>query len=58
MDETELQRFTIKEEINRRYRRFNAVGTHPTVRLLPPQEGEESKSIFHFLARVSELSTL
>jgi hypothetical protein len=54
MDETELQRFTI-EEINRQYRRFNAVGTQLTVRLLPPDEGEDSNPMSHFLASVSDL---
>jgi hypothetical protein len=45
-------RFTIDEEINRQYRRFNAVGTQLTVRLLPPVD---SNPMSHFLASVSDL---
>jgi hypothetical protein len=48
-------RFTIDGEINRQYRRFNAVETQLTVRLLPPSEGEESNPTSHFLANVSDL---
>ena len=48
-------RFTIDGEINRQYKRFNAVGTQLTVRLLPPSEGEESNPMSHFLASVSDL---
>jgi len=48
-------RFTIDGKINRQYKRFNAVGTQLTVRLLPPSEGEESNSTSHFLANVSDL---
>jgi hypothetical protein len=55
MGEPELQRFTIEEEINRQYRRFNAVGTQLTVRLLPPTEREDSSQMSHFLASVSDL---
>jgi len=38
-EENELTepRFTIDGEITRQYRRFNAVGTELTVRLLSPQ---------------------
>jgi hypothetical protein len=45
-------RFTIEEEINRQYRRFNAVGTQLTVRLLP---SVDSNPMSHFLASVSDL---
>jgi hypothetical protein len=45
-------RFTIDEETNREYRRFNAMGTQLTVRLLP---GEDSNPMSHFLASVSDL---
>jgi hypothetical protein len=54
-DELELPRFTIDGEISRRYRRFNAVGTQLTVRLLPPAEGEDSNPMSHFLASVTDL---
>ena len=40
-------RFTIDSETNRRYSRFNAVGTELTVRLLPPAEGDDSGPITH-----------
>jgi hypothetical protein len=45
-------RFTIEEEITRQYRRFNAVGTQLTARLLPPVD---SNPLSHFLASVSDL---
>jgi hypothetical protein len=45
-------RFTIDEEINGQYRRFNAVGTQLTVLLLPQVD---SNPMSHFLARVSDL---
>jgi hypothetical protein len=45
-------RFTIEKEINSQNRRFNAVGTQPTVRLLP---GEDPNPMSHFLASVSDL---
>jgi hypothetical protein len=45
-------RYTIEEEINRKYRRFNAVGTQLTVRLLP---GKDPNPNFHLLACVSQL---
>jgi hypothetical protein len=48
-------RFTIQEEITRQYRRFNAVGTQLTVRLLPPTEKEDSNLMSHFLTSVSDL---
>jgi hypothetical protein len=46
-------RFTIEEEINREYRRFNAVGTQLTVRLSHPPV--DSNPMSHFLASVSDL---
>jgi len=51
----EHPRFTIDGEINRQNKRFNAVGTQPTVRLLPPSEGEDSNPMSYFLASVSDL---
>jgi hypothetical protein len=45
-------KFPIEEEITRQYRRFNAVGTQLTVRLLP---GEDPKPMSHILASVSDL---
>jgi hypothetical protein len=48
-------KFAIEEEITRQYRRFNAVGTQLTVRLLPPTEGEDPNPMSHFLASVSDL---
>ena len=36
-NELPVTRFTIDGEITGQYRRFNAVGTELTVRLLPPQ---------------------
>jgi hypothetical protein len=47
--------FTIDGEINRQYRRFNAVGTQLKVRLQPPHKGENSNPVSHFLASVSDL---
>jgi hypothetical protein len=38
-------RFTIEEEITRKYRRFNAAGTQVPVRILPPTEEEDSNPI-------------
>ena len=37
------------------YRRFNAQGTHLTVRLLPPPEGQNSNPMSHFLDVVTQL---
>jgi hypothetical protein len=54
-DDIELPRFTIDGEISRRYRRFNAVGTQLTVRLLPPNEGEDSNPLSHFMTSVTDL---
>jgi hypothetical protein len=45
-------RFTIEEEVNRQYRRFNAVGTQLTIRLIPPVD---SNPMSHFIASVSDL---
>jgi len=54
-DDNEPQRFTIEEEQTRQYRRFNALGTQLTVRLLHPPEGEDPNPIPHFLDSVREL---
>jgi len=53
------RRFEIEDEITRQYRRFSAVGTQLTVRLLPPPEDSDPVTspdpINHFLASVNEL---
>jgi hypothetical protein len=46
-------RFKIEGEITRQYRRFNAVGTQLTVRLLAPSD--EENPVSHFLASVNDL---
>jgi len=51
----EHPRFTIDSEINRQYKRFNAMVTKLTVRLLPPSEGQDSNPMSHFFASVSDL---
>jgi hypothetical protein len=53
-------RFTIDEELTRKYRRFNTTGTQLTVRLLPPstdddEGGDNLNPIAHFQAGVTEL---
>ena len=49
-------RFKIEGEIIRRYRRFNAVGTQLTVRLLPPPRVEEEENpVSHFLASMNDM---
>jgi hypothetical protein len=45
--------FTSDDEINRKYRRFNTVGTQLTVRLLPPSDATDP--VTHFLTSVNEL---
>ena len=47
------RRFTIIDYITRQYRRFNTVGTQPTVRPVPPLD--ESDPISHFIASVTNL---
>jgi len=47
------QRFTIDDEINRQYSRFNAIGTQLSVRLLPPPPN--SNPVTHFLDSMSDL---
>jgi len=56
-DDNEPQRFTIEEEQNRLYRRFNAQGTQLTVRHLLPPEGDEEdpNPMSHLLDSVTEL---
>ena len=54
-DELTLPRFTIDAEITRQYRRFNAVGTELTVRLLPPAVGDDTDAMTHFQASVTDL---
>jgi hypothetical protein len=54
-DEVEPPRFLIEGEINRRYNRFNAVGTQLTVQLLPPSAGGDMNPMSHFIASVTNL---
>jgi len=51
--ETMARRFEIDDTVTRQYRRYNAVGTQLTVRLLPP--ADNSDPVEHFLANVNEL---
>ena len=53
--EADLPRFLIEGEVQRRYQRFNAVGTQLTVQLLPPSIGGDSNPITHFLSSVTDL---
>ena len=48
-------RFTIEEEVRRRYRRYNAEGAELKVRLLPPPDGDDTNPMTHFQASVTEL---
>jgi len=48
-------RFTIVNEINRQYRRFNTIGTQLNVRLLPPSAEDASNPISYFLDSVTDL---
>jgi hypothetical protein len=54
-DEVESPRFLIEGEVNRRYRRFNAVGTQLTVQMLPPSAGVDTDPMSHFIASVTDL---
>ena len=54
-NEFAVPKFTTDGEITRQYRRFNAVGTELTVRLLPPPRGDDSDAITHFQACVADL---
>jgi len=47
------RRFEIDDKIKRQYRRYNAVGTQLTVRLLPP--ADKIDPVGHFLASVNEI---
>ena len=49
------RKFSIIYEITKEYRRFNTVGTHLTVLLLPPPEGDERDPVSYFMASVSNL---
>jgi len=51
----EIPRFTIDNEINRQYGRFNAKGSQLTVRLIPPIVGEDLNPGSHILASVTDL---
>ena len=54
-NEFAVPKFTIDGEITRQYRRFNAVGTEQTVRLLPPAQGDDSDGMTHFQATLTDL---
>jgi len=54
-DNAEVPRFTIDSETHRQYRRFNAVGTELTVRLLPPALRDDTDAVTHFQASVNDL---
>ena len=54
-DNNEEIRLTIDSEKHRQYRRFNAVCTELTVRLLPPAQGDASDALTHFQASVNDL---
>jgi hypothetical protein len=41
--------FTVEDETNRQYRRFNAEGTQLTVRLAAPAEEDGTDPVTHFL---------
>ena len=47
------RRFEVEDEVRKEYRRFNAVVSELTVRLLPPADGADP--VTHFLASVCEL---
>jgi hypothetical protein len=55
IDDDVLPRFTIDSETDRRYDRFNAVGTELTVRLSLPAVGDDSDAITHFQTSVTNL---
>jgi len=48
------RRFEIDDTIRRQSRRYNAVGTQLTVRLLPPSDNGDT--VGHFLASVNDFS--
>jgi len=54
-NEFTVPKFTIDGEITRQYRRFNAVWTELTVRLLPTARGGDSDAVTHFQASVTDL---
>jgi len=47
------RRFEIEDTIRRQYRRYNAIGTQHTERLLPPEDN--SDHVGHFIASVNAL---
>ena len=49
------RKFTTVDEITRKYRRYNTVGTQLIVRLLPPSDEKASNPISHFLDSVIDL---
>jgi len=54
-NEFAVPKFTIDGEITILYRRFNAVGTELSVRLLPSARGDNSDAVTHFQACVTDL---
>ena len=48
------QRFEVLDEINREYRRYNAIGRQIRVRLNPPTD-RDSNPVDHFLDSVKDL---
>jgi hypothetical protein len=54
-DEVQPPRFLIEGEVNRRYTRFNAVGTQLTVQLLPSTDEADTDPMSHFIASVTDL---
>ena len=54
-DDDVVPRFTIDNETDRQYSRFNARGTELTVRLLPPAVGDNQDAITHFQTSMNDL---
>jgi hypothetical protein len=54
-NEFAVPKFTIDGEITRQYRRFDAVGTELTIRLLPPAVGDDSDAVTYSQASVTDL---
>jgi len=54
-NELTVPKFTIGGKITRQHRRFNAVWTELTVRLLPPALGDDSDAVTHFQVSVTDL---
>jgi hypothetical protein len=50
--------FTVEDESNRQYRRFNAVGTQLTVRLASSCEEDGTDAVTHFLNSMTEFLSM